>query len=116
MTWYTSLQLKQIQYDTLSHILLSRISTVYPDTSLTHQIALGSHIYSSSEEEIPPQIFNSFIQGSYHNAPDFWDLWMKLRHSLTKTISSREREVIAGLHSVGVPVEEITGLLDGNSY
>jgi len=76
-----------------------------------HQIA-GSYIYSSSEEEIPPQIFNSFLQGSYHNAPDFWDLWMKLRHSLTKAMSSREWEVIAGLGSDGVPVEEISGLFD----
>ena len=109
MTWYTSLQLKHIQYDTLSHIFLSRISTIYPDTSLLHQIVLSNYIYSSSEEEIPPQIFNSFAQGSYHNAPDFWDLWMKLRHSLTKAMTSREREVISGLR---VPTEEITGLVD----
>jgi len=116
MTYYNYLQLKHIQHDTLSHFLLSRISTLYPDQTVLQHIALGRYIYPSSEEEIPPQIFNSFMQGSYHNVHDFWDLWMKLRHSLTRAMLSREREFIARLYEESEPLEEITGLFECEFY
>ena|SRR5579859_5300915 len=99
-----------MQFDTLAHHHLSRVSTIYPDEMVLQQISLSRYIYSASEEEIPPQVFNSFMQGSYHNAPDFWDLWMSLRHSLSRAILAKERELLARHYQEGDPPEEITGL------
>jgi N-acetyltransferase B complex (NatB) non catalytic subunit len=75
-----------------------------------HQIGLARYIYSANEEETPPQIFTAFIEGTYHNIPDFWELWMKLRHSLTRAILSRERDLVSRANKEAIdPVEEITG-------
>jgi N-terminal acetyltransferase B complex non-catalytic subunit len=92
---YSSLDIKQIQNDTLSHFLLSRISTLYPDQHVLYNMALARYIYSSNEDETPPQIWAAFREGTYHNVPDFWNLWMKLRHSLTRAVLYREREFVA---------------------
>ena len=89
------MQIKQIQNDTLSHYLLTRISTLYTDPTVLYQIVLAKAIYPANEEETPPQIFLAFVEGSYHNIHDFWELWMKLRHSLTRAMLSRERDLVS---------------------
>jgi N-terminal acetyltransferase B complex non-catalytic subunit len=107
---YAGLQIKQIQHETLSHFLLSRISTLYTDALVLHQIALSRYIYPANEEESPPQIFRAFVEGTYHNVPDFWELWMKLRHSLTRTLLTNERDYIErATGQVTDPVENISG-------
>jgi N-terminal acetyltransferase B complex non-catalytic subunit len=94
MTAYTSLGLKQIQYDTLSHILLSRISTLYTDPSVVQHIGMARFIYQSNEQETAPQIFHACVEGTYHNIPDFWDFWERLRNSLWRTALALELEAI----------------------
>ena len=77
-----------------------------------HQISLARSIYSANEEETPPQIFMAFVEGTYHNIPDFWELWMKLRHSLTRTLLTNERDYIErATGQVTDPVEEISGIV-----
>jgi N-terminal acetyltransferase B complex non-catalytic subunit len=106
---YSSLQIKQIQNDTLSHFLLSRISSLYTDPMVLHQLALGRYIYPANEEETPPEIVLAFTEGTYHNISDFWELWMKLRHSLTRTMLGIEQEFIAMANKEIVePGEEIS--------
>ena len=76
-----------------------------------HQIALARYIYPANEEETPPQIFMAFVEGTYDNIPDFWELWMKLRHSLMRAILSRERDIVSRANKELLdPVEEITGI------
>jgi len=41
---------------------------------------------------------------------------MKLRHSLTRAMLSREREFIARLYEESEPLEEITGLFECEFY
>jgi len=105
---YSSLDIKQIQNDTLSHFLLSRISTLYPDQHVFYNMALARYIYSTNDDETPPQIWAAFAEGTYHNVPDFWDLWMRLRHSLTRAILYREREFVAMVNKTErEPLEEV---------
>ena len=75
-----------------------------------HEIGLARSIYLANEEETPPQIFVAFAEGTYHNIPDFWELWMKLRHSLTRAMLSRERDLVSRANKEVIDlVEEITG-------
>jgi N-terminal acetyltransferase B complex non-catalytic subunit len=107
---HATLSIKQIQHDTLSHIVLSRISTLTTDNEVLQQIAIARTIYASNEDETPPQIYQAFIEETYHNIPDFWDLWMRLRHSLTRNALWRDREIIGWLNNQDMdPVEEISG-------
>jgi len=92
---YAGMQIKQVQHDTLSHFLLTRISTLYTDQAVIHQIALSKSIYSSNEEETPHEIHRAFTEGTYHHVEGFWGLWMKLRYSLTKTLLETEVDYIA---------------------
>lgn len=67
-------------------------------------------IYAANEDETPPQIYQAFIEETYHNIPDFWDLWMRLRHSLTRNALWRDREIIGWLNNQNMEsVEEING-------
>jgi hypothetical protein len=71
---------------------------------------MARFIYPSNEEETPPQIYHAFIEETYHNIPDFWDLLMRLRHSLTRNALWRDREIIAWLNKDGTgAVKEVTG-------
>ena len=107
---YAGLHIKQVQNDTLSHILLSRISTLYNDVMVIHETNVARSIYASNEEETPSQIFLAFVEGTYHNIPDFWDLWMRLRHSLTREMLLTERDLIALANNEDCgPFEEIPG-------
>lgn len=107
---YATLSIKQIQHDTLSHIVLSRISTLTTDIEVLQQIAIARTIYASNEDETPPQICQAFVEETYHNIPDFWDLWMRLRNSLTRNALWRDREIIGWLNKHDMdPVEEPTG-------
>jgi N-terminal acetyltransferase B complex non-catalytic subunit len=107
---YASLQIKQIQYDTLSHLLLTRISTLYTDQIVPHQIAISQAIYVSNENETPHEIYRAFKEGSYHNVEGFWGLWMKLRYSLTRTLLGTEVDYIALANGEGMgPTEEMSG-------
>lgn len=75
-----------------------------------HQISLARSIYPANEDETPPQIFMAFVEGTYHNIPDFWELWMQLRHSLTRAMLSRERDLVCRANKEVIdPVAEITG-------
>ena len=95
---FNSLQLKHTQSDTLSYFILSRISTLYTDPSVLQEFAMSRYIYPQADEEIPPQIILAFKEETYHNVPDFWDLWINLRNSLTRAILARERDIIARLN------------------
>jgi len=33
----------------------------------------------------------AFQEGTYHNIPDFWELWIRLRHSLARAMNTREQ-------------------------
>jgi N-acetyltransferase B complex (NatB) non catalytic subunit len=82
----------------MSHFLLSRISTLYTDPSVLQLIAMTRSIYLSNEEETPPNIYRAFMQGTYHNVPDFWDFCEKLRNSLWRVALDSERKAISLVH------------------
>jgi hypothetical protein len=53
----------------------------------------------------------AFQEGTYHNIPDFWDLWMRLRHSLTRAMLLREQQFVGQANSEEMdPLEEIAGI------
>ena len=106
---YAGMEIKQIQHDTLSHFLLTRISTLYTDQAVLHQIALAKSIYASNEEETPQEICRAFTEGTYHNIESFWGLWMKLRHSLTRTLLATEADYIALTNEETVEMREEMG-------
>jgi hypothetical protein len=67
-------------------------------------------LYRSNEGETPPQICRAFIEETYHNIPDFWELWMRLRYSLTRNALFRDQEIIAWLNLDPInPVLKVTG-------
>jgi len=72
---------------------------------------LAKYIYPANEEETPPQIVLAFKEGTYHNVPDFWLLWEKLRNSLTRVMLSVERDFVARASKEDIePMQELSGI------
>jgi hypothetical protein len=95
----------------MSHFLLSRISTLYNDPSVLQLMAMTQSIYASNEEETPRDIYRAFMQGTYHNVPDFWDFCEKLRHSLWRLTLNWEREAISRVHGGSNLLDDVPSVL-----
>ncbi|KAI9851121.1 MAG: hypothetical protein M1838_004456 [Thelocarpon superellum] len=106
-TVYPRLAIKQIQHDTLSHNMYTRISSVHPHptTSLTPAIeqmdadpALGltraMGIYDSSAKQLPGLSRKALNEGSYDQVPGFLEFGRRVRDSVCKTMWKSERRRI----------------------
>ncbi len=80
---YECLNIKQIQYDTMSHHLLTRISSIYP-TNDTMNLMNGKvrRIYSANLEETPNMICLAYEHGTYSQIRDFFIFRERLEKSL----------------------------------
>lgn len=103
---YCRLSIKHIQLDTISHNLLTRISTLHPwlaanmtgrplvkgnqDPSLELQRALT--VYKKSEDQISRMVKLAVEQGSYNHVPGFLALGEKIDKSYCKFMYNVESQ------------------------
>ena len=111
-TSYAALQVKQVQYDTLTHLFQSRISTLTIDNSVSRDLTIPQYLYRNNEEETPSQIFLAFHEGTYHNVLDFWNFLLQIRNSISKWTYSRELAFMGRLQSD--LIEEVQEDIPGN--
>jgi N-terminal acetyltransferase B complex non-catalytic subunit len=103
---WSSLNIKQIQHDTLSYIFLTRISSITRVHNLDHMLPLAQSIYLSAKEEVPPQVVQAFERGAYHNVPEFWELGDRLERSVSRILMNEEGELDRVRTEHQVPLEE----------
>jgi N-terminal acetyltransferase B complex non-catalytic subunit len=112
MTDFKGLNIKNIQWETTGHLLLTRISTSHPravgslapseDTGIEPLRAFAASLFmsQSSGETLSAQIRSGLKNGSYVNVIESVDLRSHLENSLNKHIAIQEEARIKQLLSV----------------
>ncbi|OSC97114.1 actin cytoskeleton organization protein [Trametes coccinea BRFM310] len=91
---YRSINVKQVQNDTLSHFILSRASTFslssIGDLTYTSECLESSRIYLSNSEETAEFIVRAFGSEKYSQIPDFIEFEDRLDNSLQRDLVKME--------------------------
>ncbi|KAH9854239.1 N-acetyltransferase B complex non catalytic subunit-domain-containing protein [Lenzites betulinus] len=91
---YRSINVKQVQNDTLSHFILSRASTFSlsstGDLTYTSECLESSRIYLSNSEETAEFIIRAFGGEKYSQIPDFIEFEDRLDNSLQRDLVKME--------------------------
>ncbi|KAI0345163.1 hypothetical protein BDW22DRAFT_1354055 [Trametopsis cervina] len=91
---YRALNLKQVQNDTLSHIMLSRSSgfalSSIGDLTLSNECMDASHIYLSNANDTAEFVVRAFLQEKYTQIPEFAALEDRLENSLQRNLMKIE--------------------------
>jgi N-terminal acetyltransferase B complex non-catalytic subunit len=95
---YPRLNIKQIQNDTLSHFLLTRISTLLPNDARTPPFLRDAGgIYESSRTQTPNMLQLAFERGGYAQMMGFLDFSERVAGSLCRTMWEVELRRLARL-------------------
>ncbi|KZF24609.1 hypothetical protein L228DRAFT_281666 [Xylona heveae TC161] len=110
MQRYSDMSIKQIQNDTLSHNIFTRISTIHPSTVMTGaripnfndpflamDRALG--LYDMAQSDVPGLMRLALQEGSYWQIEGFMQFDQKLQPSISKYMLAMERRRISRLLS-----------------
>ncbi|KAK2466858.1 hypothetical protein APHAL10511_001116 [Amanita phalloides] len=91
---YRALHVKQIQHDTLSHLILSRASTFSlsstGDLTLASECLEATQIYLSNSQETGDYIVRAFTTEKYSQIPEFFAFEERLDNSLQRDIIKME--------------------------
>ncbi|KAF8350644.1 actin cytoskeleton organization protein [Amanita rubescens] len=91
---YRALHVKQIQHDTLSHLVLSRASTFslssVGDLTLASECLEATQIYISNSQETGDYIVRAFTTEKYSQIPEFITFEERLDNSLQRDIIKME--------------------------
>ncbi|KAG4305222.1 hypothetical protein PORY_001392 [Pneumocystis oryctolagi] len=87
---YKSLLIKQIQYDTLSYIFLTKCSNYYPSKSLHDELMVTKSIYISNIREIPEVLALAYENCSYSNIENFIEFGVRVNNSIWRHILKQE--------------------------
>ncbi|KAK4698451.1 N-terminal acetyltransferase B complex non-catalytic subunit, partial [Phenoliferia sp. Uapishka_3] len=86
------LDVKSVQFDTLSHVILSRATTfaVGHDPALSEEVASAQKWYKAGESEASEMPVRAFSYGNYSKIEDFAEFQERLSGSLSKQLLSLE--------------------------
>jgi N-terminal acetyltransferase B complex non-catalytic subunit len=103
---YTSLSIKMVQNETLSHIIATRCSTLHPsrDTLKSTQDIYGQ------KGELTPFIKHALSKSVYTQIEGFMDLNRKLKNSLNERLLEIEKVRIERLHGAAVNLSRLDEL------
>ncbi|KAG5517851.1 hypothetical protein PMAC_000305 [Pneumocystis sp. 'macacae'] len=87
---YQSLSIKQIQYDTLSYVFLTKCSNYYPSKSLQDELKATKTIYLSNIREVPEMLVLAYENGSYSNISNFIEFGIRLNNSIWRHVLKYE--------------------------
>lgn len=100
---YPRLNIKQIQNDTLSHFLLTRISTVLPaEKRVETLLNEAGRIYESSAAQTPNMLVLAFERGGYAQMMGFLEFSERVAGSVCRSMWEIERRRIERLRGGGV--------------
>ncbi|KAG8748303.1 hypothetical protein FRC10_007694 [Ceratobasidium sp. 414] len=89
---YKGLRIKQMQSDSLSHLVLARASTfcLAGDSELVNECIESSQIYTSNVQETPEMVARAFVQEKYAQVPSFVEFEERLECSLQRDLTKLE--------------------------
>ncbi|KTW30124.1 hypothetical protein T552_00602 [Pneumocystis carinii B80] len=90
LSTYQSLSIKQIQYDTLSYIFMTKCSNYYPSKSLQNELRISKYIYISNIKEVPEMLVLAYKNGSYSNIDNFIEFATRLNNSIWRHMLRHE--------------------------
>lgn len=97
---YPGLNIKQIQNDTLSHFLLTRISTLLPSERKVEQILNeAGRIYESSSSQTPNMLVLAFERSGYAQMMGFLEFSERVAGSVCRSMWEIERRRVERLRS-----------------
>lgn len=97
---YPGLNIKQIQNDTLSHFLLTRISTLLPAERRVEQILNeAGRIYESSSSQTPNMLVLAFERSGYAQMMGFLEFSERVAGSVCRSMWEIERRRVERLRS-----------------
>lgn len=95
---YPRLNIKQIQNDTLSHFLLTRISTLLPAEKKVEQLlSEAGRIYESSSSQTPNMLVLAFERGGYAQMMGFLEFSERVAGSVCRSMWEIERRRVERL-------------------
>ncbi|TGZ85435.1 hypothetical protein EX30DRAFT_314483 [Ascodesmis nigricans] len=104
VTTYPRLNIKQVQNDTLSHYLTTRISTLLPnDRRVSVLISDALEIYDSSRAQSANMLQLGFERGGYAQMMGFIELSQRIAGSVCRTMGEIELHRISRLTSTPSP-------------
>ncbi|KAK9475757.1 N-acetyltransferase B complex non catalytic subunit-domain-containing protein [Lipomyces japonicus] len=89
---YQKLSIKNIQHDSLSHLLFSRISTVYP---VWKPLLATRDIYDTNAVQTPHLIKSAYQNATFSQIPGFLEFSHRLGHSINKGVLCIEAKRVA---------------------
>ncbi|KAF8609944.1 actin cytoskeleton organization protein [Ceratobasidium sp. AG-I] len=89
---YKGLRVKQMQADSLSHLVLARASTfcLAGDSELVNECIESSQIYTSNVQETPEMVARAFVHEKYSQVPNFVEFEERLECSLQRDLTKME--------------------------
>jgi len=107
---YPRLNIKQIQNDTLSHSVLTRISTLFPNDARTSSYLRNAlDIYESSRAQTPNMLQLAFERGGYAQMMGFLEFSERVEGSVCRTMWEIElrrlARIVSGFPEQDVPAE-----------
>ncbi|KAG9120166.1 hypothetical protein FRC07_004447 [Ceratobasidium sp. 392] len=89
---YKGLRIKQMQSDSLSHLVLARASTfcLAGDSELVAECVESSQIYTANVQETPEMVARAFVQEKYAQVPSFVEFEERLECSLQRDLTKME--------------------------
>ncbi|CAG8532389.1 10869_t:CDS:10 [Paraglomus occultum] len=108
---FKSLEVKHVQWDTLSHFVLNRATSLgfYDDAQSILCDAL--HIYQSNTDETPDMIVFAYKNGTYSKVEEFIEFEKRLMKSIQHAIIDRELMRIE-LFDVSNSIAQVNGYLN----
>lgn len=88
---YETLDIKQVQNDTLSHYLNARIASLAPLDRLQPLLSQAESVYRSNEDETPDLITQAYNYGTYSKIEEFIEFGDRLETSVQRSLTAIER-------------------------
>ncbi|BFZ62733.1 mitochondrial distribution and morphology [Saitoella coloradoensis] len=119
---YESLSVKQVQNDTLSHTLLTRIATLYPTRECVKILRGAMDIYTANANETPNMMCHAYEKGAYSQIAGFSEFYERLDKSLWRGMVDVEGRRVARMLNVNdeevvvFKPDEVDRLRDNRDY
>ncbi|KAI8614335.1 N-acetyltransferase B complex non catalytic subunit-domain-containing protein [Chytriomyces sp. MP71] len=112
VTHSISLDIKQVQLDTLTYIYADDFETYSPIDVASQITKKVLPIYLSNEKESPEMIIQAYKFGTYSKIPEFQKFHLRLRHSIQQAVSKRQVALLDIISlSCGSKIKDLTGYL-----
>jgi N-terminal acetyltransferase B complex non-catalytic subunit len=105
-----SLDIKQIQRDTLSYLFTSDLECFGGVVPALRRLRTVLNIYGRNQAETPEMILQAFKFGTFSKIPEFLDFKRQLDHSVQRAVTNRQifKATLMSANSLGDTIQKVT--------